>query len=575
VGSVRVVAAWWLVAVWLASSRPAVAAAAMFESVSPLAAQAADLGPAPASETHRIVISLALRDREALDAFLRDVRDPGSPSYRRFLTRDQFDALHAPTVEDEQALVAYLEHNGLRVTNRFANRLLVGASGSAAAIERALGVRLHRVRLHGRDHFAALDEPHLPARLARAVIGVIGLDDLSEMHPRARALGPVAAPRASLSGGCCSFSPNDLATFYDRDPSSDGAGQTIVIAGAYAWKDSDNSAFATHWGIAPLPTGSGQVCTGSGNPMGCRFNQQQSIEIALDVEYAHGTAPGAVILNYMSASSAFADFTMAYNRIVSDNPGHVVTTSWGGCEAGVATSTQTANDQIFAAGNAVGESWFAASGDAGSVDCNNIVGVDHPANSPHVIGVGGTSPTCSSGMTADSPDCAGYGSESGWSGSGGGKSELFSRARWQTGCGVPSGTERLVPDVALEADSSPGNYVLKGGFWYSVYGTSGAAPQWAGVFALLNKAVGGSGFGDPGATLYSLCSTSAYHDITTGSNGDYSAGDGYDLVTGLGTPDVANFIQAVTLPEPVNLAGLAASLPVLALLGRRKRSRSH
>jgi subtilase family serine protease len=569
---VRSMVAWWLVATCVVASRATAASTPTVESVSPLVREATDLGLAAPFETHRIVIALALRDRDTLDAFLRDVHDPASPSYRRFLTPEQFDTLHAPTAEDEQALVAYLEQNGLRVSGRSPNRLLVGATGSAAAIERAFGVQLHRVRFHGRDHFAALDEPRFPAHLSHAVVGIIGLDDLTEMHPRARSFVPVDAPRASLGASCCGLSPNDLATFYDRNPSPDGANQTIAIAGAYAWKDSDNSSFATQWGLAQLPNGSGQVCTGSGNPQGCRFNQQQSIEIALDVEYAHGTAPGARILNYMSGSTSFADFAVAYNRIVTDNPGHVITTSWGGCEAGVSLSTQMADDQIFASGNAIGQSWFAASGDAGSRDCNNVLGVDHPANSPHMIGVGGTSPTCSGGMTPGTPDCAGYGSESAWSGSGGGISDVFSRPSWQTGCGVQAGAERLVPDVALEADSSPGNYVLKGGFWYVVYGTSGAAPQWAGFFALLNQAVGGSGLGDPGTMLYGLCGSDAYHDITTGSNGDYSAAPGYDLVTGLGTVDAANLIQAVTLPEPGWLIGLAMSLPMLIVLGLRRRS---
>jgi hypothetical protein len=100
-----------------------------------------------------------------------------------------------------------------------------------------------------------------------------------------------------------------------------GAGQTIVIMGVYAWKDTDNSTFNTQWGLPQLPAGSGQVCTGSANAQGCKFNNQNSIEIALDVEYAHGTAPGARILNYMSASTSFADFTVAYNRIVTEQPG--------------------------------------------------------------------------------------------------------------------------------------------------------------------------------------------------------------------------------------------------------------
>lgn len=553
----------------LAISAPG-AADAMRSSVSPLARAATDLGPEPVSALHRIVVALALRDRDGLDAFLRDVHDPASPRFRRALTPETFAARYAPATDDEQALVAYLEQNGFRVTRRFPNRLVVAATGSTGAIERAFGVRLHRVELRGRDHFAALAEPRLPAPLASAVVGVLGLDDLSEMQARSVASGPVPAPRAALGSSCCSLSPNDLAAFYDRGSDPDGTGQTIAIAGAYAWKDSDNTSFASQWGLPGLPADSGQICTSSGKtPPACRFNQQKSVEIALDVEYAHGTAPAAVILNYMSGSTSFTDFAIAYEQIVTENRGHVVSTSWGACESGVSTSTQIANDQIFASGEAVGQSWFAASGDAGSRDCNGALGVDHPANSPHVMGVGGTTPTCSSGMTSGSPACAGYGSESGWSGSGGGVSTLFARPSWQAGCNVPAGSQRLVPDVALEADTSPGNYVLEGGFWYAVGGTSGAAPQWAGIFALLNEASGGAGIGDPGPLLYPRCDRGAFHDVTAGSNGDYDATAGYDLVTGLGTADVAALIALVTVsPVPALRGGLALGLALaLALAG--------
>ena len=77
--------------------------------------------------------------------------------------------------------------------------------------------------------------------------------------------------------------------------------------------------------------------------------------------------------------------------------------------------------------------------------------------------------------------------------SGGGISQVFTRPSFQTGCGVPAGTMRLVPDVALEADTTPGNYVVKNGGWYIVGGTSGAAPQWAGHAAQLNQKFGGGG----------------------------------------------------------------------------------
>jgi len=151
-------------------------------------------------------------------------------------------------------------------------------------------------------------------------------------------------------------------------------------------------------------------------------------------------------------------------------------------------------------------------------------------------------------MNPSSPGCAGYGSETAWSNSGGGISQVFARPAFQTGCGVPPGSQRLVPDVALEADPSPGNYVLEGGLWYSVGGTSDAAPQWAGFFAELSQKVGGTALGNPGALLYGRCGTAAFHDITSGFNGTYSAGPGYDLVTGLGTIEAKNFL-ALTAPS--------------------------
>jgi subtilase family serine protease len=523
-----------------AAAAPAAAVRAVhgpWSSLSPFMREAVDLGRAPASATGRIVVGLGLRNRESLETFLSEVADPTSSRFGHFLTQEEFNALYAPREADEAAVVSHLRQHGLVITERTPNRLLVGATGSIAAIEAAFGVEIHDVRFRGVRHRGAFREPSFPHDLASVVVGVSGLDDLFQRRPHLRYAATSPVPRAALGSNCCHFSPADLAVLYDNTPSVDGTGQTIVIAGAYAWKDSDNAAFATQWGLPSLVAGSGQVCTGAAKSTGCKFSVQNSIEIALDVEYAHGTAPGARVLNYMSATTSVADFTVMYNQIVTDNPGHVVSTSWGACEAGLSTATQQMDDNIFANANAIGQSWFAASGDSGSRDCSGVLGVDNPANSPHVIGVGGTTPQCSAGMTSSSPACAGYGSESGWSGSGGGVSGLFSRPSFQTGCGVPAGPSRLVPDVALEADPSPGNYVVKNGSWYIVGGTSGSAPQWAGFFAQLNQRLGGNGLGNPGARLYGACGTAAYHDVTSGSNGDYAAGPGYDLVTGLGTVD--------------------------------------
>src|SRR5881396_2083053 len=140
-------------------------------SVSPLVAEAVDLGRAASTAEHRVVVGLALRDR---------------------------DALEAPTEVAEAAVVSHLERSGLRITDRAPNRLIVGARGSVAAIERAFGVAIHDVSFRGARHYAALEEPTFPADIADAVVGVIGLDDLVERQPRVRASGPVPAPHAAL-----------------------------------------------------------------------------------------------------------------------------------------------------------------------------------------------------------------------------------------------------------------------------------------------------------------------------------------------------------------------------------------
>src|SRR4029077_7417784 len=125
----------------------------------------------------------------------------------------------------------------------------------------------------------------------------------------------------------------------------------------------------------------------------------------LDVELTHAIAPGARIVNYMAASASLADLAMAYDRIVADDPGHMLMHNWGTCEVNAPPAAQEINDQIFASGSAIGQAWFAATGDHGSHDCRGepgghrrLVTVDQPANSSHLVAVGGTTPRCSGGL---------------------------------------------------------------------------------------------------------------------------------------------------------------------------------
>jgi FG-GAP-like repeat len=186
------------------------------------------------------------------------------------------------------------------------------------------------------------------------------------------------------------------------------------------------------------------------------------------------------------------------------------------------------------------------------------VQVESPANDPNVTGVGGTSLSLNTATGAATSEIA-------WSFGGGGTSQFFTRPAWQVGSGIPTGSKRLVPDVALAADPNNGGYLIFDGQLDQVGGTSWSAPTWAGFSAMINQAranVGLRSNGLLGPKIYPLNATSRFRDITRGNNGTYSASPGYDLCTGLGVPSVSRFIEAVTsvptiitVPNPPDFDG--------------------
>jgi kumamolisin len=220
-------------------------------------------------------------------------------------------------------------------------------------------------------------------------------------------------------------------------------------------------------------------------------------------------------------------------------------TYMGGPEGEVATQHQKLL-QLAAAGVNV----FVSSGDAGSHpddtghDSDGPLQAEYESSDPAVIGVGGTTLTLNpSGVVA---------SETGWTGSGGGVSTFFDRPAWQAGTGVPAGDKRLVPDVSLAADPNTGALIVFQGNVQQIGGTSWSAPTWAGFCALMNEARTRANkpplpFLNP--LIYPLMGTPSFRDINSGCNGDggqYCAGSGYDLVTGIGVPNVRELINALT-----------------------------
>jgi hypothetical protein len=377
-------------------------------------------------------------------------------------------------------------------------------------------------------------------------------------------------------------------TFSNGTVAGDGSGTTIAIVDAYNDPNvaSDLDAFDKQFGAAASgPTLYQQygaassflkVVNQTGGGSLPTSDTGWSEEIALDVEWAHAIAPGARILLVEANSSSYTDL-LAGVTYAAKQPGVVaVSMSWGGSEF----SGETSFDSAFQtpSGHA-GVTFVVSSGDTGAP-------ASYPATSPNVLAVGGTSLYLNAS--------GGISSESAWSGSGGGISTLEPQPSYQNGVVIQSSTMRTNPDVAYDADPNTGfpeynSYSFPSSPWQQFGGTSDAAPQWAALIAIADEGRMKNGLSSLDGRsqtlpmLYGL-PASDFHDITTGTttgSPSYSAGPGYDLATGRGSP-VANLIvaalagQTSTTPAPgathfsvsatsSSVAGAAITVTVTAL----------
>ncbi|WP_052639905.1 S53 family peptidase [Zavarzinella formosa] len=358
--------------------------------------------------------------------------------------------------------------------------------------------------------------------------------------------------QASTSGPDGGLTPAEMRKAYGFDQlKDDGAGQTIAIVVAYDDPNiaSDLATFDQAFGLAAPPS------FNKADVPGTTVDAGWSGETALDVEWAHAVAPKANILLVEAQSASTNDLIAAVDYARQQAGVSVVSMSWGGSEF----ANEAAQEDLFTtpAGHTP-VSFVAAAGDDGAAD-----GAEWPASSPNVLAVGGTK------LTLDSS--GNYSTETGWSGSGGGYSEYLADPR-----STSSPVGRGVPDVAYDADPNSGFAVYDSvadstgrAGWMVVGGTSAGSPQWAGLLALVNQQRADNGLAaisNVTDAIYKLPSTD-FHDITTGYNG-YSAGPGYDHVTGLGSPianllvnDLANGTTGTTTTTPVSVTPPVTTTP--------------
>jgi hypothetical protein len=353
-----------------------------------------------------------------------------------------------------------------------------------------------------------------------------------------------------------------------------GAGATIAIVDAYDDPKiaNDLHQFDLAFGL-PDPTFT-KVNQSGGATMPAA-NAGWSSEIALDVEWAHAIAPAAKILLVEANDSSYANLMTAVTYAAKQPGVDVVSMSWGGGEF---SGENSYDDDFTTPAGHTGVTFIISSGDSGAP-------ASYPATSPNVLSVGGT--------TLNINSAGNIVSESAWSGSGGGISTIEAKPSYQLNV-TQSSTKRTSPDVAYDADPNTGFPVYDtennstSAPWSQFGGTSDAAPQWAALIAIADQgrvAAGLTPLDGPSQTLPDIYNLPAsdFHDITTGTTTGTpheSAGPGYDLATGRGTP-IANLIVAglvgstssapsathfsVTTTQSTHVAGTAFNITVTAL----------
>jgi kumamolisin len=267
----------------------------------------------------------------------------------------------------------------------------------------------------------------------------------------------------------------------------------------------------------------------------------------LDIELAGAVAPGAEIAVYFAPNTdqGFIDAVTTAVHDATLKP-TIISISWGGPESSWTAQSRTALSSACQDASTMGITVLAASGDNGSSDgsSDGTPTVDFPAASPYVLGCGGTKLKISG--TTISSEQAWNELSAGEGATGGGVSEVFALPEYQQTANVPKAPNgfvgRGVPDVAGDADPETGYNVVVDGQQTVIGGTSAVAPLWAGLFALINQALGANvGYVNP--LLYA--EKTAFHDITAGNNGNYSAGVGWDACTGLGSPNGENLMNTL------------------------------
>jgi kumamolisin len=504
-----------------------------------------DMGPA--NPDQQIVVSVLLRRGSKPGTFPAAAQTGAQlPRERKYLTREEFARVHGASDADIAMVREFAKEYGLKVVGEEKAARTVKLGGTVQAFNKAFGVTLRRYQHTSGEYRCRTGALTIPANMKDVVEGVFGLDNRPQAraHFRIRKTQPSVRPNAAN----VSYSPLDVATAYDFPSGASGKGQCIAVVelgGGY--NNSDLDAFFKNLGITTPKVTAVSVDGGANSPTGDPSGADGEVE--LDIEVAGAIAPSATIGAYFAPNTdqGFIDAVTTAVHDANLKPS-VISISWGGPEDSWTEQARDALNSACQDASTMGVTVLAASGDSGASDgsTSGAPTVDFPAASPFVVGCGGTKLAITSGAV---------GSEVAWNelsagegATGGGVSEVFALPSYQASAKVPKAPNQFVgrgvPDVAGNADPETGYNVVVDGQTTVIGGTSAVAPLWAGLFARINEALGAN-VGYVNSLLYSAKPEATFRDITSGSNGSYTAGPGWDACTGLGTPNGTKLLAAL------------------------------
>ncbi len=518
--------------------------------------QALSVGRLPATQTMQLNIVLPLRNQAELDNFLRELSDPSSGMYRRFLTVPEFTERFGPTQADYDAVVRFAKANGFTVVGGTRDGMDVQIVGPVSAVEKAFHVTMGTYQHPTEDRIFYAPDREPTTNLPFQLWHISGMDNYSIPHPMfvkksdyAAAHGidvdKVVSHATTGSGPSASFLGSDMRAAYYGGTALTGAGQNL---GLFEYLGTDLADLTTYYKnvgqtnnvpITLLSTdGTSTSCVDSRAGGDCDDTEQ-----TLDMTQAIGMAPGlASLVMYIGSTDT---------AIISAMTTHSPLPTTIGCSWGWTPADPNTLNPYFQKMAAQGQNFFAASGDSSTWSSRNEA---WPADNAYIVSVGGTDLVTASAGGA-------WKSETAWVDSGGGISpDAIPIPSWQQISGVinssnkGSTTLRNGPDVSANANFT--FYVCADQTTCTANdygGTSFATPMWAGYIALVNQQLAANGdptIGFINPTIYMQNVTSSYatdfHDITSGTSGSYSAVTGYDLVTGWGSPNGVGLINALT-----------------------------